>query len=192
MIYDDIIPHGYELSWVRVVMGTSCRGYELSWVWVVLGTSCLRYELSWVRFVLGTSCLGYELSWVRVVQIPCHLNKPLWYQYTKTKKKTKKNCMHNSWNVLLSYLCRHVSRSQSGSCWNETQSDEGDKYPLITPATYNQLIYRYPDDKIHGTWFIIKMASYQYRNSHCGDKTILRRLISIMRLPVLVRYHRHI
>ena len=90
MIYDDIIPHGYELSWVRVVLGTSCRGYELSWVWVVLGTSCLRYELSWVRFVLGTSFLGYELSWVRVVQIPCHLNKPLGYQYTKTKKKPRK------------------------------------------------------------------------------------------------------
>ena len=25
-----------------------------------------------------------------------------------------------------------------------------------------------------GTWFNIKMSSYQYRKSHCGDKTILR------------------
>ena len=25
-----------------------------------------------------------------------------------------------------------------------------------------------------GPWFNIKMASYQYRKSHCGDKTILR------------------
>ena len=25
-----------------------------------------------------------------------------------------------------------------------------------------------------GDWFNIKMSSYQYRNSHCGDKTILR------------------
>ena len=25
-----------------------------------------------------------------------------------------------------------------------------------------------------GPWFNIKMSSYQYRNSHCGDKTILR------------------
>ena len=25
-----------------------------------------------------------------------------------------------------------------------------------------------------GGWFNIKMTSYQYRNSHCGDKTILR------------------
>ena len=25
-----------------------------------------------------------------------------------------------------------------------------------------------------GSWFNIKMISYQYRNSHCGDKTILR------------------
>ena len=47
--------------------------YELSWVRVVLGTSCLGYELSWVRVVLGTSCPGYELSWVRVVQIPTNI-----------------------------------------------------------------------------------------------------------------------
>ena len=53
---------GYELSWVRVVLGTSCLGYESSWVRVVVGTSCPGYELSWVRVVLGTSCLGYELS----------------------------------------------------------------------------------------------------------------------------------
>ena len=25
-----------------------------------------------------------------------------------------------------------------------------------------------------GPWFYIKMSSYQYRKSHCGDKTILR------------------
>ena len=28
--------------------------------------------------------------------------------------------------------------------------------------------------KISGDWIIVKMASYQYRKSHCGDKTILR------------------
>ena len=66
MIYD-IISQGYDLSWVRVVLGTICPGYELSWVRDVLGTSRPGYELSWVRVVLGTSCLGYELSWVRVV-----------------------------------------------------------------------------------------------------------------------------
>ena len=52
----------YELSWVRVVLGTSCSGYELSWVRVVLLTSWLGYEWSWVRVVLGASHLGYELS----------------------------------------------------------------------------------------------------------------------------------
>ena len=25
-----------------------------------------------------------------------------------------------------------------------------------------------------GSWFNIKMSSYQYRNSHCGDKTVVR------------------
>ena len=45
-------------------------GYELSWVRVVLGTSCLGFELPWVRVVLGTSCPEYELSWVQVVHNP--------------------------------------------------------------------------------------------------------------------------
>ena len=28
--------------------------------------------------------------------------------------------------------------------------------------------------QLHGPWFNIKMPSYQYRKSHCGDKTVVR------------------
>ena len=56
--------------WVSMAWFTLWPGHlQLSWVRVVLGTSCPGYELSWVRVVLGTSCPGYELSWVRIVQI---------------------------------------------------------------------------------------------------------------------------
>ena len=41
-------------------------------------------------------------------------------------------------------------------------------------------------------WFNIKMSSYQYRISRCGDKTILRPLISTMGFPILVRWHLYI
>ena len=37
-----------------------------------------------------------------------------------------------------------------------------------------------------GSWFNIKMQFYQYRKSHCGDKTILG---STMGFPILVRQH---
>ena len=39
----------------------------------------------------------------------------------------------------------------------------------------NELMF-YSQEKLHkyGLWFIKKMSSYQYRKSHCGDKTILR------------------
>ena len=30
------------------------------------------------------------------------------------------------------------------------------------------------EQAIPGTWFNIKMSSYQYRKSHCGDKTVVR------------------
>ena len=41
-----------------------------------------------------------------------------------------------------------------------------------------------------GDWFNIKMLSYQYRKSHCGDKTILRP--SYLHNPILVRWHLYI
>ena len=34
--------------------------------------------------------------------------------------------------------------------------------------------HRHPCCILPGPWFNIKMSSYQYRKSHCGDKTILR------------------
>ena len=45
----------------------------------------------------------------------------------------------------------------------------------ISPALrmYDILALRKPL-KHTGPWFNIKMSSYQYRKSHCGDKTILR------------------
>ena len=41
-----------------------------------------------------------------------------------------------------------------------------------------------------GGWFNIKMSSYHYRKSHCGDKTI--HLISTMGFAILIRWHLYI
>ena len=44
-----------------------------------------------------------------------------------------------------------------------------------------------------GGWFNIKMASYQYRKSHCGEKTILRpSYLHNVGLSILVRWHLYI
>ena len=45
-----------------------------------------------------------------------------------------------------------------------------------------------------GLWFDIKMLSYQYRKSQCGDKIrwYYNRLISTMGFPILVRWHLYI
>ena len=57
-----------------------------------------------------------------------------------------------------------------------------DIWPAWRPARVGS-----PDSKVHGAnmgpiwgqqepgpWFNIKMSSYQYRKSHCGDKTVVR------------------
>ena len=40
-----------------------------------------------------------------------------------------------------------------------------------------------------GPWFNIKMPTYQYRKSYCGDKTVVRSSYSTMGFPILVRWH---
>ena len=87
-----IIPHGYELSRVRVVLGMSCPGYELSWVRVVMGTNCLGYELSWVQVVLGTSRPDPDSGWS-----PAHIKDV-------------------DWNHALFMICFIIKSSQS--VWN--------------------------------------------------------------------------
>ena len=48
---------------------------------------------------------------------------------------------------------------------------------LVTPSVCRRpmrLIVRFDCSLAPGPWFNITMSSYQYRKSHCGDKTILR------------------
>ena len=52
------------------------------------------------------------------------------------------------------------------------------------------IIPRHWDDP--GPRFNINMPSYQYRKSHCGDKTILRPSYPKMGFPILVRRHIYI
>ena len=49
----------------------------------------------------------------------------------------------------------------------------------VTPWNYHSLVITHRGDfclqfRWQGPWFNIKMSSYQYRKSHCGDKMILR------------------
>ena len=46
--------------------------------------------------------------------------------------------------------------------------------------------------KSPGPWFNIKMSSYQYRKSHCGDKTIFRPSYLHNGIPILVRWYLYI
>ena len=47
-----------------------------------------------------------------------------------------------------------------------------DVFMLFRVASYDQTYYHQWSNP--GPWFNIKMPSYQYRKSHCGDKTVVR------------------
>ena len=51
---------------------------------------------------------------------------------------------------------------------NDEKSDKTDSQETKAPPSWT-IVQREP-----GPWFNIKMSSYQYRKSHCGDKTIVR------------------
>ena len=65
--------------------------------------------------------------------------------------------------------CLHRRGTSINTWWNS-----GSAYIFIPPWQFT------------GPWFNIKMSSYQYRKSHCGD------LISTMGFPILVRCHLYI
>ena len=63
--------------------------------------------------------------------------------------------------VLVSCLISHPS--QYPPCWCHRSN-----------GPYRLFAIRYVEQKYPGSQFNIKMPSYQYRKSHCGDKTVVR------------------
>ena len=47
-------------------------------------------------------------------------------------------------------------------------------YPTVPVGVCNLAVHPIRNTTTPGGWFNIKITSYQYRKSHCGDKTILR------------------
>ena len=79
------------------------------------------------------------------------------------------------WDVCVLFDIRSAFALDSGfalSCiwWMELSVDH--KFDSITHSGIHEVfleVHREP-----GPWFNIKISSYQYRKSHCGDKTVVR------------------
>ena len=88
--------------------------------------------------------------------------------------------------------------SSRNHCWEirDTQFNCGPNcpglqgQPLIGSHETNCFVARH--GWAPGPRFKIKMSSYQYRKSHCGDKTVVRSSYLQMGFPILVRRHLYI
>ena len=60
--------------------------------------------------------------------------------------------------------------------WMQGQSSKSIIYDLLPDATSLDYLLTCKCSELwrSGPWFNIKMPSYQYRKSHCGDKTVVR------------------
>ena len=87
-------------------------------------------------------------------------------------------------NYLFKSLCSPANNSgkinapHSRHLWEESISDQW--IPLTKGQScrerFHVIMSSWHDEMLRpsGPWFNIKMSSYQYRNSHCGDKTVVR------------------
>ena len=94
---------------------------------------------------------------------------------------------YQHWNIMgyqssFSLKTRPPIPSQSCRCWwsgKPRRQGINSHYVDLLLSEYSS----FSTEKTEG-WFNIKMTSYQYRKSHCGDKTILT-----IGFPILVRWH---
>ena len=73
--------------------------------------------------------------------------------------------------------CRQATSHYLNQCWPRSPTPYGVTRPQWVNSTANVEVKAWmSNDKSDspGGWFNIKMSSFQYRKSHCGDKTILR------------------
>ena len=71
--------------------------------------------------------------------------------------------------------CIFEKRTKSLSFWHPSSSPTVAYSDIGSVPVWHQCItWSNVDFSYTGPWFNIKMASYQYRKSHCGDKTVVR------------------
>ena len=80
-----------------------------------------------------------------------------------------------------------IVRYGTGAMWDLWAGSIGASAGMM--LTY---LSRYISVSASGAWFNIKMSSYQYRKSHCGDKTVVRSSYLHKGFPILVRKHLYI
>ena len=64
-----------------------------------------------------------------------------------------------------------LDQARKAEQFSNGASHSGGPYWVYYPGA---LSFKSFHPQVPGGWFNIKMTSYQYRKSHCGDKTILR------------------
>ena len=86
---------------------------------------------------------------------------------------TDQSCKNNLQNLQILEFCKKsvtFAKQHPVGCFDIKFEDNwfGTKHRWSGSFATMQLIM------VPGPWFNIKMTSYQYRKSHCGDKTVLR------------------
>ena len=72
------------------------------------------------------------------------------------------------------HICLGFEKFDDKSSYASARRSRGFSQPIDFRLKHEVRLENWHWHKRSGPWFNIKMTSYQYRRSHCGDKTILR------------------
>ena len=87
-----------------------------------------------------------------------------------------------SWEILMKLITEMHWKWRFWNYWSNDMDWSGAAFTLVQIQSHIKWFHGLSKVKMHtvshverpGAWINIKMPSYQYRKSHCGDKTILR------------------
>ena len=127
-------------------------------------------ESGWGQSQDGSQSAGNERGWL-----------PVWVEWLLLQ------CPCNQEAVYSSSAAGPVKMIKIDKSMYFGNRDDTPRHQITTQCTYmakelwnrfwimklSQYLSRYSLGAQSGHWFNIKMLSYQYRNSHCGDQTIL-------------------
>ena len=150
---------GFAYVHCTTVCSTNVRLYKcpilnLSVVQLVILQLAIVQLVSWQLSVVHVCCT--------VVRTPSEAGR----LYHLTYPKLVESCMGIVWFQSRHSACRRFIISKP--IWGHINFVQGSPGTLWHEWSVTLSL------QIPGPWFNIKMSSYQYRKSHCGDKTILR------------------
>ena len=129
-----------------------------------------KVSLTWTRSFKHCSRNVMATIWIRAFER--HLMKMIALKFVSNiQEASGSSTAPNVAKTISCKACNTPVEYPSRECKHDIKESKGNMFNLIFKETESS---QFTALKTSGPWLNIKMSSYQYRKSHCGDKTVVR------------------